>query len=202
LKAIVFDVDGTLIESMSVDSDLYVSSISAILGPVEFRANFGDYDHVTERGIIEQLMVDNDLAVELSTIHRIRERFVASLSSHIDSVGPFPKIHGANQFIDSLRDSKEHRVAIATGGWRGSAILKLETSGINVNGIPVASCDDSHSRTEIMRVALARLGDEFESVTYFGDAEWDRRACKSLGWDFVPVGSDLGGIQSYDGVNL
>ena len=147
LKAIVFDVDGTLIESMSIGSDLYFSSILAVLGP-------------------------------------------------------FPTIHGATKYVASLRHSKEHKVAIATGGWRSSALLKLETSGFDVNGIPVASCDDSESRAEIMRVALAKLGNEFESVTYFGDAEWDRQACQTLGWDFAPVGSDLGGIQSYDGVDL
>ncbi len=187
---------------MSIDSGLYFSAISAVLGSVEFRANLNDYDHVTDSGIIAQLLVDNDLAVESSTFDLIRERFVARLSTHIESVGPFPTIHGATQFVDSLRDSKEHKVAIATGGWRSSALLKLETSGIDVNGIPVASCDDSQSRAEIMRIALTKLGDEFESVTYFGDAEWDRRACQTLGWDFVPVGSNLGGIQSYDGVAL
>ncbi len=202
MKAIVFDIDGTLIESMSIDSGLYFSAISAVLGSVEFRANLNDYDHVTDSGIIAQLLADNDFAVESSAIDLIRERYVANVSAHIESVGPFPTIHGATQFVDRLRDSKEHKVAIATGGWRSSAILKLETSGIDVNGIPVASCDDSHSRAEIMRVALAKLGDEFVSVTYFGDAEWDRRACQTLGWDFVLVGSDLGGIQTYDGVDL
>ena len=202
MKAILLDVDGTLIESMSIDSDLYFSSILAVLGPVKFRENLIDYDHVTDSGIIAQLLVDNDLAVKSSVMNLIRERFVAKLSAHIESVGPFPTIHGATQFVDSLRRSKEHKVAIATGGWRSSALLKLETSGFDVNGIAVASCDDSESRAEIMRVALAKLGNEFESVTYFGDAEWDRRACQTLGWDFVPVGSDLGGIQSYDGIDL
>jgi len=187
---------------MSIDSDLYFSSISAVLGPVKFRANLNDYDHVTDSGIIAQLLADNDVASDSSAMELIRDRFVASLSEHIESVGPFRTIHGATQFIDRLRDSKEHKVAIATGGWRSSAILKLGTSGIDINGIPIASCDDSHSRAEIMRTALAKLGDEFESVTYFGDAVWDQRACQTLGWGFVPVGSDLGGIQSYDGIDL
>ena len=202
MRAVVLDIDGTLIESMAVDSDLYFSSISAVLGPVKFRANLIDYDHVTDSGIIAQLLVDNDIAADSGVMDSIRERFVASLFAHIESVGPFPTIQGAIQFVNRLRDSKEHAVAIATGGWRSSALLKLETSGVDVNGIPVATCDDSQSRAEIMRIALTKLGDEFESVTYFGDAEWDRRACQSLGWGFVPVGSDLGGIQSYHGVDI
>ena len=118
---------------MSIDSDLYFSSISAVLGPVEFRANLNDYDHVTDSGIIAQLLADNDFAAESSAIDLIQERYVASVSAHIESFGPFPTIHGATQFVDRLRDSKEHKVAISTGGWKGSAILKLEASGIDVN---------------------------------------------------------------------
>jgi phosphoglycolate phosphatase-like HAD superfamily hydrolase len=198
LKAIVLDIDGTLIESMATGSDLYFSSISAVLGSVEFRENLNDYDHVTDNGIIAQVMEDNALPLDSNAIDSIRSRFVAGLTEHIETDGPFPEIPGAAQFIDRLRVSEEHDVAIATGGWRLSALLKLETSGLNVKGIPVFSCDDSPSRTEIMRIALSSFGNEYESVTYFGDAEWDRRACEILGWAFVPVGSDLGGIETYD----
>jgi phosphoglycolate phosphatase-like HAD superfamily hydrolase len=202
LKAIVFVIDGTLIESMAVDSALYFSSISAVLGSVEFRENINDYDHVTDNGIIAQIMEDNGLPLESNAIDSIRSMFVAGLNAYIETDGPFPVIPGAIQFIDKLRISKGHDVAIATGGWRLSALLKLETSGLNVKGIPVLSCDDSPSRTEIMRIALSKLGNEYESVTYFGDAEWDKRACENLGWEFVAVGSDLGGIETYDSFSV
>jgi phosphoglycolate phosphatase-like HAD superfamily hydrolase len=202
LKAIVLDIDGTLIESMAVDSVLFFSSISAVLGSVDFRENLNDYDHVTDNGIITQVMEDNALPLDQNAIDSIRSRFVAGLTEHIETDGPFPMIPGAAQFVDKLRTSIEHDVAIATGGWRLSALLKLETSGLDVEGIPIFSCDDAPSRTEIMRIALSKLGNEYESVTYFGDAEWDRRACEALGWGFVPVGSDLGGIETYDNFSV
>ena len=198
MKAIILDIDGTLIESMAIDSDLYFSSISAVLGSVEIRENLIDYDHVTDSGIIAQVMEDNALPLGSGAIESIRNRFVASLAEHIETDGPFLEIPGAARFINRLRDSKEHGVAIATGSWRRSALLKLETSELNVKGIPVFSCDDSPSRTEIMRIALSQLCNMYESVTYFGDAEWDRRACETLGWEFVPVGSGLDGIETYD----
>ena len=198
MKAIILDIDGTLIDSMAIEPDLYFSSISAVLGSVEIRENLNDYDHVTDSGIIAQVMEDNALPLGSGAIESIRNRFVASLAEHIETDGPFPEIPGAARFINRLRDSKEHGVAIATGSWRRSALLKLETSELNVKGIPVFSCDDSPSRTEIMRIALSQLGNMYESVTYFGDAEWDRRACETLGWAFVAVGSGLGGIETYD----
>ena len=93
--------------------------------------------------------------------------------------------------------SEERRIAIATGCWRESALLKLESAGFGIDGIPVVTGDDSPVRVEIMRSALNKTGGDVQSVTYFGDAEWDQRACRELGWNFVAVGPDLGGITTY-----
>ena len=60
---------------------------------------------------------------------------------------------------------------------------------------------EESSRTEIMQLALGRLDAEFDSVTYFGDAQWDVEACQTLGWHFEAVGSELGGIASYEGLS-
>jgi phosphoglycolate phosphatase-like HAD superfamily hydrolase len=202
VKAIVFDVDGTLIESMSVDSELYLSSINTVLGPVNIREDLSDYDNVTDSGILAQIINDNGFSSEDEVAEAIQAIFVESLRKHIQTVGPFPAIEGAIQMVDKVRLSANTRIAIATGGWRRSALLKLESTGFNIDGIPVATCDNSPSRIEIMRTALSRIGNDFESVTYFGDAEWDRQACQNLGWNFVAVGPDLGGIESYKNIDL
>ena len=198
MKAVIFDIDGTLIQSMAVDCDLYVSAIQSVIGPVRFRSRFSDYENVTDGGILEQVFIDNSLAIDSQATDRIKAVFTAKLDAHILSAGPFPIVHGALQFVENLMQSASTRVAIATGGWRESAILKLEKSGFNLARFPLASSDDSNSRVEIMSAALAMLDQDFVSVTYFGDAEWDRRACSDLGWDFVAVGHDLGGIESYE----
>ena len=202
MKAIVFDVDGTLIESMSVDSELYFSSINTVLGPVNIREDLSDYDNVTDSGILAQLIDDNGFSSEDEVAESIQAIFVESLRKHIQTVGPFPAIEGAIQMVDKVKHSANRRIAIATGGWRRSALLKLESTGFNIDGIPVATCDNSPSRIEIMRTALSKIGNDFESVTYFGDAEWDRQACQNLGWNFVAVGPDLGGIESYENIEL
>jgi hypothetical protein len=45
--------------------------------------------------------------------------------------------------------------------------------------------------------ALKQLGGDFESVTYYGDGEWDAVASRELGWGFVPVGATLGGLKAF-----
>ena len=44
-------------------------------------------------------------------------------------------------------------ISFATGGWYESAILKLESAGIKISNIPIASANDHHSRIEIMKIA-------------------------------------------------
>jgi beta-phosphoglucomutase-like phosphatase (HAD superfamily) len=202
VKAIIFDIDGTLIESMSVDTELYFSSISEVLGPVEVRNKLSDYDHVTDSGILAQLLNDNGYSIDDEVAETIQAVFVESLRRHIKAAGPFPTIDGAVQFVENTRESGDRRIAIATGAWRKSALLKLESAGFNIDDVPLVTSDDSTSRVEIMRSALAKIGDDFESVTYFGDAEWDQRACRSLGWRFVAVGPELDGIESYVGIDM
>lgn len=187
---------------MAVDTELYFSSINEILGPVNLRENLNDYDHVTDSGILAQLLSDNGYSFDGEIAASIRAVFVERIRKQIERAGPFPAIDGAVQFVERIRKSDNMRVAIATGGWRKSALLKLESAGFNIDGIPVVTCDDSPSRVEIMRSALARIGSSFQSVTYFGDAQWDQRACRSLGWNFIAVGPDLGGIRSYADIEL
>ncbi len=53
-----------------------------------------------------------------------------------------------------------------------------------------------------MRSALRMAGGSAGEVTYFGDGEWDQRACKELGWQFVAVGPRLGGIESFTDIQV
>jgi hypothetical protein len=110
------------------------------------------------------------------------------------------EIPGAREFVTGLRASNSHRIAYATGGWSASASIKLESAGFPLEGIPLASSDDYRGREAIMLHALDQLRGEFQSITYYGDGEWDEAASKNLGWKFVPVGKRLGGLARFEPV--
>jgi len=202
VHAIVFDIDGTLLQSAAVDDALYRDAVTQVLGEVQLRPTLHDYDFITDAGVLSQILADNSLPTERDLLHRIKSEFVDSLRRHVDDNGPFVEIPGASDLLISLRESTTHAVAIATGGWRESAELKLESAGFDYSGLPFASANDHHERTGIMEIALSRLGARFESVTYYGDGPWDRKACLDLGWGFVAVGPQLGGLDSYKGHRL
>ncbi len=201
VNTIILDIDGTLIDSMGVDPKLYFSSIERVLGPVSLR-DLSDYDHVTDSGILGQILEENGLSGAGKLAASVKAIFMKGLNRHIEDIGCFPVIDGAVQFVERIRRSTSTRIAIATGCWRESALLKLQTSGFNIEGIPVATSDDSPSRVEIMQSALQMTGSNAEAVTYFGDAEWDQVACQDLGWNFVAVGPRLGGITSFSSIQM
>ncbi|MCH8865791.1 MAG: HAD family hydrolase [Proteobacteria bacterium] len=198
----VFDIDGTLLDSNSVDDDLYRSSLRHVLGPVRFREEISDYDFVSDSGILWQVLADNDLMISPDPTPEIIEYFVNALQDHISENGGFREVPGARKFFESLRSSQDHYVAIATGGWSASAILKLRSAGFDLDGLQLSASDNEHDRTAIMRSALDREKSEYESVTYYGDGPWDRDACISLGWNFVPVGREIGGLETYHNLGV
>ena len=197
MNAVLFDIDGTLIQSADVDDELYRRSVITVLGPVRFRDDLTDYDLVTDSGILAQILEDNELTKIPDPTNIIQSHFVGLLERHIARHGPFAEVPGAREIVTALRGSDSHHVAFATGGWRRSALLKLRSAGFETTGIPISTSDVDRDRTRIMLHALAQLGTDFESITYYGDGPWDRDACDALGWRFVAVGSALNGIESF-----
>ncbi len=201
MHAVIFDIDGTLLHSAAVDDALYRQAVRQVLGDVQFRPTLHDYDFVTDTGILRQILADNRIDGK-DPLVAIRSAFVDLLRAHVDEHGPFTEIPGARDLVGQLSASADHAVAMATGGWRESAELKLRSAGFDYGQIPLATSNDHHERAAIMEIALDRLGGRFDAVTYFGDGPWDRDACRLLGWHFVPVGPQLGGLDSYRGLDL
>lgn len=197
MHAVVFDIDGTLLQSAAVDDALYRNAVLAVLGRVQFRPSLADYTHVSDSGILREILADNAVAEEPRIVDAIKAHFVAALESHVMANGPFPEIPGASRMLQQLQASTQHAVAFATGGWRASALLKLESAGLGDFGFPLATSDDAQDRVDIMQIALAGIGADFESITYYGDGPWDRDASRRLGWDFIAVGPELGGLEHY-----
>ncbi|MDH4049231.1 MAG: HAD hydrolase-like protein [Gammaproteobacteria bacterium] len=202
MHAVIFDIDGTLLQSAEVDDILYRNSVRAVLGDIAFRPSLADYDRVTDSGVLSQIFDDNDIPESPQHVAAIKSAFVEAFRSHFRRSGVFPEIPGAKALLETISKSKSYSAAIATGGWRETAVLKLESAGFDLARLPLASSDDSSERSEIMRLALSKLDNDFESVTYYGDGPWDRDACRVLGWRFVPVGPVLGGIESYIGLSI
>ncbi len=198
MDAVIFDIDGTLLQSDANDDALYLAAVRDVLGNVDLRPSWGMYTQFTAAGILAEILNDNAIDATLERVAAVRDRFVTSVHRHVSEHGPFAEIPGAKAFVQRPHDSTTHRVAYATGSWRGSALLKLSISGFPVTGVPLATSDDHFERQEIMLHALRQLNRVFDTVTYYGDGHWDGVAARALGWKFVPVGRKLNGLTRYE----
>ena len=196
VHAVIFDIDGTLLESVAADDSLYRNAVFNVLGDVRLRSSLYDYEHISDSGILSQVLADNGLDDALFV--DVKSEFMQLLRRHIDECGPFIQIPGADDMLLRLKASDQHEIAIATGGWRESAELKLRSAGIFHDDVPLATSNDAPERTAIMEIALDHIGGDFETITYYGDGTWDEAACRELGWRFVPVGPALDGLTSYE----
>lgn len=187
----MFDIDGTLVESNDFDSRCYQAAIQDVFD-ASIDTNWGKYNHVTDSGILGQIIDGLHLQSERDLIiTHFKERFIHRVSTYLAKHEVSP-IRGAPGFLSQLTDREDVKAAIATGCWLESAQLKLEAAGIDVTGIPIASSSDHFSRIEIMKIAESRAGtSQYESRTYFGDSPWDLRASDVLGYNFVLIGNSI-----------
>ncbi len=198
MRAVIFDIDDTLLHSASGDDRIYRRAVGEVLGDVQQRPDLHDYPHVSDTGILLQIFADNGIPSNDERFASVKERFLLLLRQYIDTEGPFTPLPGALDFIARLTVQEDVGVAIATGGWRDSARMKLEAAGFDTRDLPLASSDDAMERTSILQHALDSLPGRYENIVYYGDGEWDRRAVRELGWTFRPVGPALNGIRSFD----
>jgi beta-phosphoglucomutase-like phosphatase (HAD superfamily) len=197
MNAHIFDIDGTLVDSCDADADLYAAAVCKVWGLPAVSTDWGSYQHVTDGGVLLEILQRHGIAPDPQLLAATQREFVASLEQHIASHGPFHEIPGAVSFVSRLLASPDHYVAYATGGWRGSALLKLGCAGFPTDGVCVCTSSEFLDRVSIMRGALSAAPSGIERITYYGDGIWDQQAVRELGWEFVPVGEKLGGLTHY-----
>jgi phosphoglycolate phosphatase-like HAD superfamily hydrolase len=187
----MFDVDGTLVDSAGFDGTLYARAVRDVLD-VDVDRTWASYRNVTDSGILEEILQGSELE-SAADQHRehVKRRFVALTREYLlRHPSRIREIAGANALIRTLLAARGVRVAIATGGWRETAALKLTAIGLDPSSIAFASASDATARAKIMEIAERRAlqGASPAKITYFGDGEWDKRASAALGYDFVAIG--------------
>jgi phosphoglycolate phosphatase-like HAD superfamily hydrolase len=193
MHLVMFDIDGTLTETMKVDEECFVRSFKDVFGFADIDTDWSHYPHTTDSGIFDDVFTSRmgrpPAAEEVS---RFRQHFVQLLAA-ASSQSPFAPVAGAERLLSRLAQSGSHRVSLATGGWRDSARLKMASAGMCFDDHPAASADDALDRQSIMRLskqrAAERYGESFACTVYVGDGVWDARACRRARIPFIGIGT-------------
>jgi phosphoglycolate phosphatase-like HAD superfamily hydrolase len=190
---VMFDIDGTLTETIKVDEACFVRSFGDVFGFADIDTDWSHYPHTTDSGIFHDVFTSRlGRTPTGEEVSRFRQHFIQLLAAAA-SHSPFAEVAGSDRMLSRLISGGEHRVSLATGGWRDSARLKMASAGMCFDDHPAASADDALDRESIMRLsrqrAAERYGETFASTVYVGDGVWDARACRSVGIPFIGIGT-------------
>ncbi len=188
---VVFDIDGTLVDSYGFDAELYADAIRRILG-IDIDTDWSRYTNATDSGILDQIIEETGVEEDRETIQkRVQVELTRLTESYIkQNANAVREIPGASAFIEHLDQIEDVAIAIATGGWESRAKLKLRAIGLDPHQFALATGSDAISREEIIEIAADRSlrGIKAARKTYFGDGLWDKRASEALGYEFIGVG--------------
>lgn len=203
----VFDLDGTLTHTTGVDDACFLEALRQALGIERVDSDWSKYPHATDSGLTREV-IRMHLAREATEddLRSVHDRFVSLLHEQAAAAPRrFAQVPGAAGMVEAVRSRPGWSMALATGAWRASAMLKLRTAGLDLGGAPGAYADDDQCRKRIVITAVSRaLGHSpppagaeqqtvalararFGGIAYVGDGVWDARASRDLGIGFVGV---------------
>jgi phosphoglycolate phosphatase-like HAD superfamily hydrolase len=191
---IIFDIDGTLTRTYDVDGACFEAALAEEFGITGIETDWTRYTHATDSFILDQVYYEAfGRRILLHEISRFQDCFAAQLrKAYSRQPDDFGEIAGARAAFDRLQADSGYTVAFGSGGWKKSALFKLQCIGIDGARFPGGFADDGLSREEIVNFARRKASlmadiSEFSSVIYVGDGIWDARTCRQLGIPFIGI---------------
>src|SRR6266516_790667 len=141
MRLVIFDIDGTLTQTMKADEECFVRSLAEVCGFAEVNSDWSRYKHATYFGVFREIHETRTGRLPSpSETSRFRQHFV-DLLARVSSVGAVAAVPGAPLLLSRLADSRAHGVALATGAWRDSARLKMASPAPSYHDYLAASSD-------------------------------------------------------------
>lgn len=214
MKYIIFDIDGTLTNTTEIDDLCYTQAIAETFGFSNFNTNYGHYENTTDSGILNQLSLERrNRPCTVTELENFIDCFCNLLERAYEKQPHyFQEIPKACSIISSLVRNEDLRIGLATGGWKQSALFKLQCAGIDIEGCSAASfAQDAFARRDIIGHTISKMNKrhntipDLSDIIYVGDGNWDYQATLQLGIKFIGIDNkklahlqDIIKISDYD----
>lgn len=202
IRAVLFDIDGTLIDSNDAHAHAWLDALRGHGKNVPFELVRSKIGMGGDKLLFDVAGIDHDSIEGRS----ITERRIAILKAHyLDDVGPFP---GARVLVDRLR-SRGLICAAVTSAKASDVADLLRLAAVADLIDPVITSDDAdHSKPDpdLVELAVDRLGMSASECVFIGDTPYDIEAASRAGVATIAFrcggwkDADLdGAIAIYDG---
>ena len=188
---IVFDIDGTLTNTVKIDDFCFTETIKNLYSVALGDADWNHFPFVTDLGICKSIF-ENTLNKPFTDreLIKIKTNFLKMLKENWKTKPElFDRIPNALTFFNHIVGN--YPIAIATGGWAETAAFKLNVANFKFHNLPFANSNHHFSRKEITQKAIDMSRNIYEThfskIVYFGDGKWDLNTCKELGIAFIGI---------------
>lgn len=185
-KAVIFDVDGVLLDLTPVEEDLFFEPFERRYGLRHLSRDWNSYKVRNDEKIVAEIFKAHDLpeaeqrSVITEYLQLLRDRQL-----------PSPEVAGARELLLALCGVA--RLGIATANFREAARLRLEAAGLwhFVSSLAFGA-DGSGHKHETVTKAVAATGLVREAIVYVGDNLNDLEAGKRNGVHFIAFSTNAG----------
>ena len=187
-KLLIFDIDGTLIDSVSGYHEVIINAMSG-LGITEIDTNFNRLKHHTDSYALKynyENFFKKELPLDL--LNDFEKLIVSYLKQQPKTI----PIKGVSVALSQLEDS-EYAIAFATGSLPESAIYKMNSAGLPMESSLLATSKTSFSREGFVTDAIQKAKNfykatDFEEIIAVGDGIWDLTTAQNLNLEFIGIG--------------
>lgn len=194
-KIVIFDIDGTLIESLQAEANAYLGAFDVCYGITGLSDDWDSYQYRNDLAIAKEIIGRHFARpCTSSELNRLLDTYASLLRGEVYGRGTMPKlIPGVENVLDALDKRGDIGFALATANPKRISKLRLEMAGIWKYFFCGAFAEDGNDKTLILGKSLIRcreVWDDFisnENVIYIGDHPHDAIAAQALGVQFIGI---------------
>lgn len=178
-RLILFDVDGTLVDSQSSIVSAMVAAFSALGLPVPARAAILSIVGLPLEHAMARLAPDQCAARQAALVRAYKEAFFALR----EQSGAAPLYPGAREMLARLHAVPENLLGVATGKSRRGLAAVLDAHGLGRFFVTRQVADDHPSKPHpsMIEAAMAQTGMGPRATAMIGDTSFDMEMAQAAG---------------------
>jgi phosphoglycolate phosphatase-like HAD superfamily hydrolase len=183
-RAVIFDVDGVLLELTSQEEEIFFTALSSFVPTQDLSRDWNSYQIRNDEDIVKEILARN--ALPLAQTEQVKRHYVDLLTS---STLQAQAIKGAHELLLSL--SGKAQLGIATANFLSAARHRLQQVGLWAAVADHAQgADGGGHKSAILGRLISRLPMKPQHIVYVGDNLNDVAAGLFHGVHFIGFSED------------